>query len=383
MAKHKFLYLDDNDKVTRDGDVELINKLSDDLNIITDYPNSWKRRSSQIISDIENDIDGLILDWEFTNQSSEAKEGCKDAEDVDFTAESLAEHIRVNVGQNKLSKDIPIILCSADLKNNFSSFKNREISSRDIFDLSVLKSEIFDKKAKQIGNRLINLADAYKFLQTTKYDAKSILNISEQDLEEIDVRFIDTLESLFITTPHDLVQFILREFIEKEGLLINIHVLAARLGVDTKKSSGQWDSLLKILTQEQLFYSGILAGGWNRIWSFKLIQWWSSTFENSDLQTLTAEKRVDALNSKFGLTLIPAERIKYCSSSRFWTTCKGTFEPLDPLNGYLIGQYISYPWQNQEYVSAYAELEQSEEKPRWKINIMDRERFREFKKKIQ
>lgn len=383
MANYKFLYLDDNDKITRDGDVELINNLFDDLLIITDYPNSWKKRSVQIISDIENDIDGLILDWEFTNQSKEAKEGCKDAEDVDFTAESLAEHIRVNVGQNKLNKDIPIILCSADLKNSFSNFKKREVSSRDIFDLSVLKSDIFDKRAKKIGFRLLDLASAYKYLQKNEYDTKSLLKITEEEIEEIDIRFIDSLESLFVTTAHDLVQFIVREFIEKEGILINTSVLAARLGVDIKKSREEWDKILSILSEENIFYSGILACGWNRIWAFRLNQWWAQIDETSDLQSLSADKRVEILNSKFNLKLIAADKIKYCSSSRFWTICKGTNEPLDPLNGFLIGQYISYPWQNPEYVSGYAELEKSDEIENWKINIMDRERFREFKKKIQ
>jgi len=383
MAKYKFLYLDDNDKITRDGDVELINHLFDDLVIVTDYPNSWNKRSKQIISDIENDIDGLILDWEFTNQSAEAKKGCHEAEDVDFTAESLAEHIRVSVGQNKLKKDVPIIICSADLKNSFTNFRNKEVSSRDIFDLSVLKSDLFDKRAKKNGLQLLDLAHTYKYLQNNQYDAKSLLNIEDEEIEEIDIRFIDSLEILFPTTAHDLVQFIIREFIEKEGLLIDLMVLAARLGVDINESTQDWYKLIEILQKDNVFYNGILANGWKRVWAFRLNKWWENIAENTELQSLPADRRVEILNSKFNLKLIPAEKIKFCSSNRYWTVCRGTMKPLDPLNGFLIGQYISYPWQNPEYVSGYAELDKSEEAQSWKINIMDRERFKEFKKKIQ
>lgn len=382
MAKIKFLYLDDNDKVTRDGDVELINSLFENLEIVTDYPSSWNKRSTQIILDIERDIDGLIFDWEFTNQSKEAKEGCADAEDVDFSAESLAEHIRVSVGQNKLNKDVPIILCSADLKNSFTDFKKREVSSRDIFDLSVFKSEIFDKNVNVIGNQLIDLANTYKFIQENKYNLDSFLGLKEGEKEEIDVRFIDSLESLALTTAHDLVQFILREFIEKEGLVIDEMVLAARLGVDYQKSTQEWEKLLDRLKQEGILYQGILSFGWTRFWAFRLEQWWSQVDKETELQTLTAESRVEILNKKFNLNLIVAEKIKFCSSSRYWTICKGTLRPLDPLNGFLIGQYISYPWQLPEYVSAFAELEKSTETDNWKINILDRERFKEFKKRI-
>jgi hypothetical protein len=374
----KYLFLDDNDKVTRDGDVHLLNTISSDVEIKTDYPLSWKQRSKSIFTDLDQ-YDGIILDWELTNQSEAAK-GSEGVEDVDFSAESLAEHLRVNAAK-KIIKDIPIIICSADNNKAFSMLKNRELTSRDLFDLTCIKNDVFVKNVRNSALQLFDLATVYKKLQQNVFDLKEALAIATGDLESLDIRFIDTMGNIATSnTTHDLVYFLLHEVIFREGILINEVVLAARLGVDIEQSKESWDKSKCILIKEQVCYRGLLSIGWSNYWAYKLINWWK-TISDKDLRTTGASVRVQILNEKFSVTLKAAEKIKFCSSEEFWTICKGTQRPLDPINGFIISDYISNPWLEVEYVSAYAELEK-EDTNAWRISAIERERFNKFKSKI-
>lgn len=376
--KFKYLYLDDNEKIMREGDVELLNQ-SLCLKIDTDYPNSWQKRSVQIFKNLEV-YDGLILDWELTNSSEKAKEGCEDAGDVDFSSEAFAEHLRVSAAKKDI-KDIPIILCSADKNKKFSSLRMGELTSQDLFDLTYTKKNLFNECVNEAERQLCSLSESYESLRTKKLGIWEILNIDKGKSEFVDLRFIDILDTyLQKKTVHDVIQFMLREFIEKEGILINDAVLAARLGVDIAKSKKSWESILRILNKNDVNYNGLLHHGWTRYWAFALEEWWEK-FSPRSLRTMNATNRIEVLNSKFDLDLIASERIKFCSSEEYWTICYGTNLPIDPLNGFMIGQNISYPWQEAQYVSAYAELEKTD-KESWKINILDRERYNQFKKVI-
>lgn len=372
----RFLYLDDNDKVTRDGDVELINTISERIEIETDYPSNWATRSKQLLKDIAS-IDGIIIDWELTNNSKAAKEGTKEAKDIDFSAESLAEHLRVSVLTG--TKDIPIILCSADKNNAFTILRKKELTSRDLFDLTFLKNDLFVVKVKEAETQLFDLATVYSFLQKTKFDILRDLCLTADEVKSIDIRFSDTLETIaYSKTTHDLVQFLLREFIEREGLLINEFVLAARLGIDIEKSGKHWETIKIQLINSEVQYNGLLNLGWQNYWAFKLETWWNDNFEEIDLRTTKASNRVKLLNDKFKLDLQTAQKIKFCSSEEFWTVCYGLNRPLDPINGFMVGDNICNPWIDIKYISGFAELEKSN-KDAWKINVIDRERYNDFK----
>jgi hypothetical protein len=374
--KLTYLYLDDNDKTMRDGDVRLLNN-SPNISIITDYPNSWRKRSQQMLTEI-NDYDGLILDWEFTNKSEKAKQDCEQAEDVDYSAEAIAEHIRIQAAQKNI-KEIPIILCSADKNNTFTKLRKREQTSQDLFDLALLKKQLFVTDVEIYGQRLFDLAKTYQSLQKASQNVHSLLSINKGDLENTDIRFIDLIQRYIDeTTTHDLIQFMLREFIEKEGLLIDDVVLAARLGVDIENSKDYWSQMKKILTDAELQYKGVLSMGWERFWAFKLESWWKYFFGTDDLRILKAQERVEMLNNKFGINLKSADKIPFCKGTEFWTVCNGTKKPIDPIDGFIIGEYLKYPWQEPQYVSAFAELEKQDTSS-WRINIMDRDRFKKIK----
>ncbi len=371
-SKLIYLYLDDNDKVTREGDVELINNVSSNIIIKTEYPNSWHIMSTQILNNL-NDINGIIFDWELTNKSEDAKNGC---EDVDYSAESLAEHIRVSITLNN-KKDIPIILCSANKNNSLSSLRKREHTSNDLFDLTFIKNDLFYKNVDQASAQLYDLADVYNFLQEKKLKNFEILGLNIEDVENVDFRFIDLIDELYNNkSTHDFVQFILREFIEKEGILINEDVLAARLGIDKINSGESWFSLKKKIA-ENVSYTGILSRGWENFWAYKLDKWWLENIDTEMLRFLPAAKRIALLNEKFGLDLKVADKIKYCNNDEFWTVCFATNRPLDTVDGYMIANKSKYPWQEIQYVSAFGELEKISDT--WKISVSDRENFNNFK----
>lgn len=372
----KYLFLDDNDKIIRDGDVSLFNKFSSRLNIETAYPSNWSMRSKKIIDDL-NEIDGLILDWELRNKSDAAKEGIV-LEDVDFSAESLAEHLRVCVVQQGI-KDIPIIICSADNNKTFTKARKGEKTSSDLFDLAFIKGDLFTAAQVPIAEaKLFDLAISYSSLQSKSHSSYDVLAI--QQTPNIDIRFIDLLEHIISTkTTHDTIQFLLREVIEKEGVLINESIIAARLGVDIDKSAREWSAVLQKLDDEKIRYSGILSQGWKNYWAYKLVDWWKEKIADLDLRTTAASRRVELLNKALNLKLVPAEKIKYCSSDEFWTVCKGLKRPLDPIDGFVIGETDCKPWQDAEYISGLGELEKM---TTVRINVLDRERYNRFKQLI-
>lgn len=376
--KFKYLYLDDNEKVTRDGDVEFMNAYSKRIEIATDYPGSWAQRAKQILAGITT-IDGIILDWELTNKSEQAKLGADQAEDVDFSAESLAEHLRISVVTNSI-KAIPIILCSADKNKTFSQLKNKELSTSTLFDMTYIKSDLLDKNATKSEAELYDLAYVYETLQTCDLTLPKILNIKMEEIEVLDIRFTDSLSIILSTrTTHDLVNFLLNNLILREGILINELVLAARLGIDISSCADEWEKLIELLVKSGIKYCGLLSIAWNNFWAFKLEEFWEKNFPTTDLRTTGAPAKVLLLNTKFNLKLVNAQKIKFCSSDEFWTICQGLKRPLDPANGFIISEGSRNPWLEEEYVSGIAELEK-EDKNAWRINIMDRDRYLHFKK---
>jgi hypothetical protein len=372
----KYLYLDDNDMTTRDGDVELINKIANGINITTDYPCSWAQRADQILKDL-NDIDGLVLDWELTNKSEKAKQGSQQAENVDYSAESLAEHLRVNIARHGL-KDIPIVLCSADKNKDFTKQRNKELTSKDLFDLTYLKDDLFHRQAESASLKMFDLCQTYQNLQQDRFVVLTALAINEAELESIDIRFIDALENTALSkTTHDLINVLLKEFIEPEGLLIDEFVLASRLGIDISKSLEDWSKLLDVIKSKGIAYEGLLSNGWTKFWAFRLEQFWANTF-GGDLRTTVANERVELINKAFGLNVITAEKIKFCGSDEFWTTCVSLKQPLDPSDGFIVGDSLCNPWLEHQYVSALGELEKYDASA-WRINVLDRERYNQAK----
>jgi len=146
---------------------------------------------------------------------------------------------------------------------------------------------------------------------------------------------------------YEYSRFINDNLIYAIGALIGEDVLAARLGV--KRTSKNWNILLELFTDFK--YKGIFKDSHNRWWAEKLEDWWFQHTGINDLRRLNAKERVERLNSKFGFDLEVAEVLPFSKSSKFWTICKGTNQPLDPFDGIQIVKKDIKSWQEKEYFS--------------------------------
>lgn len=339
--ENKYLYIDDDN---HENAVEKIDGfLSENLKIDTvQHSNSWEEQL-KYIQNHSDDIDGLILDLKLDDCLNENKKRAT------FRGSTLAQEIRSRQKEN-LIKQMPIILFSANDKVKSSLEK----AGIDIFDLFIDKGSVNVTTFNIYSKQLEALSESYKLIDQSK---DIILNsILEIDIEELDIRFIETLNSLLQNPLHIILGFILNQLILKPGLLVNEDLLAARLGVD-KYRSKDWNSLIEIISQT-CKYNGVLSKGWERWWMCLVEKWWYENISTQHLRTVSAQDRVKLICDVTNLKdLVAAEKIEYAKSDEFWCVCKGLNKPLDPLDGLLIAnQDHLYIWQDQEYVSVYAAL---------------------------
>jgi hypothetical protein len=346
----KFLYIDD-DKVQDAEDkvqgFEQEGRLKIDPK---QHRGTWEGQL-KFIKENETAMDGLILDLRLDDLPNE------NGERADFRGTSLAQEIRTRQKEKEF-KSFPIVLFSANDKLK----KSLENSGKDLFDICIDKSKVNADSFDIYTPRLISLAEGYKFLSANK-DVAKILDI---DINVIDDRFVSELSQLLNNPVHIISQFIIYELIEKQGLLINERVLAARLGIDIA-SSQDWDKVKDSLAFVK--YNGVFSGGWQRWWMPLIEKWWNETVKaDTYLCSTPATERVEIIKTVLQSNDIQAaQKIEKADSEEFWTVCKGYDKPLDPIDGLIIeGQEKLYPWQEPEYVSVDAALKSKNKDTVWK-----------------
>ncbi|MEO3449586.1 hypothetical protein ABG862_17645 [Bacteroides xylanisolvens] len=172
---------------------------------------------------------------------------------------------------------------------------------------------------------------------------------------------------------------IITELLDKQGLLINEDVLAARLGID-KTSSPDWELLKQSLSTAQ--YTGVFYEGWPKWWMHLVDRWWTEKIEvNLSLRSTPASKKVEQIRAKLNFDKLEvAQRIDKSVSDEFWTICKGYNRPLDPVDGLIIqGQDNLYPWQEPEYVSIDAALKKKNIENWGQVADVEKEYLEELK----
>ena len=301
------------------------------------HKGSWEEQI-KYISEISNNIDGLILDLELNDLPNEKNERAY------FRGTSLAQEIRTRQKGNDI-RSFPIVLFSAQDKLDTLL----ESTGIDLFDICINKdvsSDVFEQYSLQ----LYTLAHGYK----TLIDEEQITNILGINTELIDCRFISELHKNIKLPIHVRAMFILRELINRQGLLINEEVLAARMGID-KNLSEDWSILLQIISSTK--YTGVFSEGWQRWW-MPLIEKWFESITTDNWRSLPARNRVEIIKKITGLSgLNFAEKINKSTSDEFWTVCQGYHVPIDTIDGLILdGQENLYPWQEPLYVSIEAAL---------------------------
>lgn len=279
------------------------------------------------------DFDLLLIDFRL-NQSTAM-----------FDAPTIAQNLRTY--NSTTHKDIPIILISQE--GNITDYYN-DLTSKDLFDMAITKTALSEDLEK-FTKRFKSLIQAYKKIREVKFDPSLALSVRK---EQVDYRIFEKLENdIMRNDVFAFSNFVLKDIIRTIGVLIGEDVLAARLGVD--RNSTDWE---KLKLQFQAFkYDGIHSDAYDRWWANELINWWKTTIDNSiSLRSLNAEQRVSKLTKQFNFQLRPLQKSEYAQSSNFWTICKETDLPIDPIDGLEIHKKDLLPWQEKEYISIYAGL---------------------------
>jgi hypothetical protein len=290
----------------------------------------------------KKDICGLILDHKLDEISM------SNGIHLKFRGTSIAQEIRnrqVSKDTDYNITDFPIILLSAteNIKNSLDD------SGKDLFDLLIIKDDLSPKSYFKWIVELTSLFLAYKKISEIKV-LENLLSVKQDSL---DFRFVEYLSDLINSKPvHVISQFVFKHLILRQGMLINENTLAARLGID-KENSSDWNNVLGNLNEAK--YEGVFSEGWECWWMFKINYWWSG-FSKKPLRTLSSNERIEIIKDKLQLPEVkPIEKLPMADSSHFWTICKGTNKPIDEIDGLIIsGQSNLYPWQEYEYVSLNA-----------------------------
>lgn len=365
--EYTYLYIDDDSGDRTDGTVQGFSS-KDYLDVIHfQHQGEWEQQIKFIeAKEKEGKLDGLILDLRLNDYpNSESKK-------ANFRGTTLAQEIRTRQKEGIL-KQFPIILFSG----NDQVASSLENSGKALFDIFIEKEEINDSNYEEYCHKLHALSSGYQLIGMPESHLDNLLKINPATIDE---RFISELNDLYGSPSHTISRFLINELIEKQGLLVDEKILAARLGVDRINSS-DWNKVLESLSPYAK-YMGIFSSGWSRWWMPAIEKWWKEVILSDDyLRSTTASKRVELIKERLNLTEItPADKIDKSDSEEFWTICKEYDRPLDPIDGLLIdGQENLYPWQDPEYVSIDAAIK-SRNSSKWeKVARLEEDRLRELK----
>ncbi|WP_188008303.1 response regulator [Photobacterium damselae] len=263
---------------------------------------------------------------------------------ANFNAPPFAQFFRSQVIDDGAS--LPIVLISSE--NNIRDYY-RDYTSFDLFDFAVDKETFLSNTSKYCGlfKELIDSYRRLRILQTAGQPvdvAVAVMNVPDTLLRRVDRRLLDMLSmDKYQNDPFMLSGLLLSSFVKPIGPLIGSDVLSARLGVS--KTSPGWEVLLELL--DDFIYRGLYSGTYPRWWSQGVEVWWKQHFPSAPvLRRLTSRERCRLISEKFGLdNLIELEKLPLSNSNRLWTICAGSFEPLDPIDGFEIARDVSNsPW---------------------------------------
>lgn len=305
----------------------------------------------QISVIIDSTYSGLIMDLRLDDKADDS------GVYAPYRGTTLAQQIRTCQKEGNL-KIFPLVLFSANDKLK----ESMGISDYNLFDYCISKDDNDNEvKIEEYQLKLIAIANAYQQL-----DSKFLLDMFDIDQSLLDERFVYELKVLSKQPKNVIVKFLITQVLERQGILINEDVLFARLGID--KSSTSEDTIKRIKNKLiKIKYKNILSEGWERWWAPKLEKLWEDEIdEGTYLRAASATYRVEKFSQFFNIDNLKVQsKIEMANSDRFWTVCKDSNKPLDPVDGFLIqGQDAFYPWQEKEYVSKYY-AKYSENKDVW------------------
>lgn len=213
--------------------------------------------------------------------------------DKTYKASALAQHLRDKAVASP-EKDFPIVLVSAEVK--IRSLFDPDRTAHDLFDKVFVKEHIrADSARTQV--QLVSLADAYASLTKQPYSLETFLAVTEDDRAFTDIQELTTpVETA--SAPHQVVGFLLRQLLNKPGLLLDDDDTAARLGITLQS----FEAVREKLSGIGLAYSGQLAAGWPRWWAHRLEDWLTGALGTRPI-TMTALERANQLGTVLEIPL--------------------------------------------------------------------------------
>lgn len=373
MKIHKYLYLDDEKNKAIQAYVDLLNKSHSELEIFHKQPCDFSNQVKDIVDSLKrNNYDGLILDLRLDLKK------INDNIVVDYRASSIAQEIRTRAKEGSV-KDCPIVLLSTSTKLTKSGPMGG-FPDDDLYDHVYVKDDI-PKNAVTISAELVSLVKGYEKIDILVNAAGKLSFYKILDLKEIDSSILHPNINVYFHenhkySTHEYASFLLNDIITRPGLLLNENLLAARLGINIHESE-DWPKLKKIFITMK--YTGPFCDAWPRWWFYKLTEWWNK-YSPQPLGKLDANARVDLLIKITRLkSLKAAVPIQEGYSNRFWTVCAGLQKPLDPIDGLLINEKDTKPWQEKSYISIKAALERIGYDKGLRIHPSEKERYNEIK----
>lgn len=196
-------------------------------------------------------------------------------------------------------EDFAIVLVSNEVK--LETFYAPDKTAHDLFDM-VYSKELVTQARDRIRAELCALSAAYLYLRDLKqsYQPMAILSAGEQEQDQVLVQEI-TAALGQASAPHIVSKYILRNIIERPGLLLNNADAAAALGIEVPS----FEQLIAQLVDIGLDYRGIFSGGWQRWWANRIEDWGAGVVGTS-LFGLNAQERAERFSAFFGVALQPA-----------------------------------------------------------------------------
>lgn len=192
--------------------------------------------------------------------------------------------------------DFPIVLISSEEK--LQRFYRPDGTAHDLFDYIFKKGEVADNPTP-FKEQLISLCKGYVALKSVWGDARlSVFGLADEELVNIAKQEL-RMSLLSAGAPHIAARTILKDLIDRPGILLSDNELAARLGVATL------EPLLHTLVEQQIQYKGVFSEGWRRWWAHRFDDWAIDLF-GARPTTLTGTVRAKALNAKLGINVKPA-----------------------------------------------------------------------------
>ncbi|WP_417611460.1 hypothetical protein [Owenweeksia hongkongensis] len=265
-----------------------------------------------------------------------------------FDAPTIAQTLRTINSDNH--RDIPIVLISSETK---ISDYYKDPTSQDLFDLSLTKDNLLRNVGKY-AKRFESLIKAYVTIKEEKFDVFKVLNVPDKQIERMDYRIVEKLKrDTFNDNIFAFSGYILNNLIQTIGPLFGEDVLSARLGIS--KKSNDWEKLKSHF--DGFKYKGIFSDSYNRWWSSGLIDWWKKYNDGvNNLRRLNSGQRLARLKEITDLSLIVQEPTKHAKSTSYWTICKESHQPIDPIDGLELNKKELLGWQEKEYLSIKAAL---------------------------